>query len=207
MSLFISVLDLLGTGVFAASGAVVALRRSLDLFGVLVLSFITAAGGGILRDLLLGITPPAAFRDISYVLVAGGVGLFTFFFSRFVLKIKNVLEIFDAIGLGLFTVTGVSIGLGHHIAPFAAVLLGVLTGVGGGALRDILAARVPSVLREEIYASACLAGALFMLALEQAPGVSRQTAGFIAAPLVTLIRLLAYWRGWRLPVGRIKHED
>lgn len=202
-TLLISILDLAGTAAFAASGALLALRRRLDFFGVLVLSFLTACGGGIVRDLLIGRTPPAALEDYTYVIVAVSTGFITFAFYRIISRVHRLLEIFDAIGLGLFTVTGVTIGLEHEIPPFAAALLGVITAVGGGAIRDVLAARVPTVLRDEIYASASLAGAVIMLAFELTPIINREIAGLIGGSFVTLLRLAAYRWSWRLPVRSI----
>ena len=207
MSDVIFILDLLGSAAFAVSGAIVATRRGLDLFGVIVLSFVTATGGGIIRDLLLGTHPPLALQNMMYLAVATAAGVTTFYTARWILKYRAWLEIFDAIGLGLFTVTGTSLGLSAGIEPFAAALLGVTTGCGGGALRDVLAARVPSVLREDIYALACLLGAGVMLALEFVLQVPRPVAALIAAPLITITRLIAWWRGWQLPVGRLPFPD
>ena len=150
-------LDLLGTFVFGLSGGLLAVRRGLDLVGVLALATAAALAGGMLRDVLLGATPPAALAQSRYLLTAGGAGLAAFLAAPLFERLGKPVVVLDALGLGLFAVTGCRKALDHGLDPLACLLLGVLTAVGGGALRDLLVAEVPRVLREEVYAlAACL---------------------------------------------------
>lgn len=197
---FVSLLDFLGTFVFAISGALVAVRHRLDLFGVLVLSFAAATAGGITRDLLLGATPPASLVDWRYFAVSSLAGLLTFYRHAQVERMRNPVQLFDAVGLALFAVLGANKALAHGLGPVGAVMLGILTGVGGGIARDVLVAQVPAVLRRELYAVAALAGALVvvlgrMLDLPPAP------VAVAGALLCFALRWLAIRRGWRLPVS------
>ena len=137
--------DLIGTFVFALSGATVATRRQLDLFGVLVLSFAASSAGGICRDVLIGATPPAALRDWRYLAVAMAAGLITFLWAPLIERMKTPVRMFDAAGLGLFAVAGAQKALDYGLNPVMAALLGMLTGIGGGMLRDVLLADVPMV--------------------------------------------------------------
>jgi uncharacterized membrane protein YeiH len=197
------VLDLIGTFVFALSGAVAGVRERLDLFGVLVLSFAAASAGGIMRDLLIGAVPPAAISDWRYLAVSLVAGLVVFFWypiSERLRNLRNHVLIFDAAGLALFAVAGTQKALGYRLNPLMAALLGVLTGVGGGMLRDVLVAQVPIVLRAELYAIAALAGALLVIGghVLNLPPTAMAIAG---AALCFGIRFVAIRRGWRLPVA------
>lgn len=198
---FVTLLDFIGTFVFAISGAVVAVRHRLDLFGVLLLSFAAATFGGIIRDVLLGATPPGSLVDWRYAAVSIAAGLLTFYRHAQVERLQNPVQLFDAIGLGLFAVVGASKALTVGLGPVGAVMMGVLTGVGGGIVRDVLVARIPSVLqRHELYAVAAMLGALVVvvgdaLALPAAP------VAITGAVLCFLLRWLAIRRGWRLPVS------
>ena len=201
-------LDLIGTFVFALSGAVVGVKRRLDIFGVLVLSFAAAAAGGITRDLLIGFVPPAAIRDWRYVAasVLGGLLIFTWFPRRQrSSKVRNFVLLFDAAGLGLFAVTGTQKALGYGLNPVMASLLGMLTGIGGGMMRDLLVAEIPQVLRSDLYAVAALAGAVVVVVghqLNAAPTVAAVSGAVVCFGL----RLFAIWRGWQLPVARVGPE-
>ena len=198
-SLFIALLDFIGTFAFAISGALVAVRHRLDLFGLLGLSFAAATAGGIARDVVLGATPPLALVDWRYFAVTTAAGLVTFWRSEQVEGLRNPVRLFDAIGLGLFAVIGTSKALAFGLGPVGAVMLGILSGVGGGIVRDVLVAQIPGVLMaRELYAVAALAGALVVvtgdaLALPAAP----MAVG--GALLCTAIRLLAIRRGWKVP--------
>ena len=197
------VLDLVGTFVFALSGGVAAVRERLDLFGVLVLSFAAASAGGITRDLLIGAVPPAAISDWRYLgasLLAGLVVFFWFPRSERMRKLRNLVLIFDAAGLAVFAVAGTQKALGYGLNPVMAALLGMLTGIGGGMLRDVLIAQVPTVLRSELYAVAALAGAVVVVVghVLNIPPTAMAIAG---ATLCFGIRLIAIRRGWRLPVA------
>ena len=197
---FVILLDFIGTFVFAISGALVAVRHRLDLFGVLVLSFAAATAGGIARDVLLGATPPASLVDWRYFAVASLAGLLTFYRHAQVERMRNPVQLFDAVGLGLFAVLGANKALAFGVGPVGAVMLGMLTGIGGGIARDVLVAQVPNVLRRELYAVAALAGALVVVAGHALrwPAAPMAVAG---ASLCFALRWLAIRRGWRLPVS------
>src|SRR5690349_2429823 len=156
---FVLALDLIGTFAFAISGATLGVRKRLDLFGVLVLSFAAAVSGGIARDVLIGATPPAALATWHYIVVSCAAGLATFYRHGDIERLRNPVQLFDAVGLGLFAVTGAAKALAAGLNPLAAMLLGMLTGIGGGIARDVLAARIPVVLQSDLYAVAALAGA------------------------------------------------
>src|SRR3954454_1209444 len=153
------VFDLGGTFVFALSGATAAVKHRLDLFGVLVLSFAAGNSGGIARDVMIGAVPPAAISDWRYVAVSMLAGLITFFWYRMIERLSSPVLVFDAAGLALFAVSGAGKAVAFHAGPVAATLLGMLTGIGGGIMRDILVGEVPTVLRTELYAVAALIGA------------------------------------------------
>jgi uncharacterized membrane protein YeiH len=197
---FVYALDLLGTFVFAISGATLGVRKRLDLFGVLVLSFAAAVSGGIARDVLIGATPPAALSNWHYIAVSCAAGLATFFRSGDVERLRNPVQLFDAVGLGLFAVTGATKALAAGLNPVSAMLLGMLTGIGGGIARDILAARIPVVLQADLYAVAALAGAAVVVAGERL-GLPQAPVLAAGALLVFVLRFLAIRRGWRLPVA------
>ena len=192
--------DLVGTFVFALSGATVATRKQLDLFGVLVLSFAASSAGGICRDVLIGATPPAALRDWRYLAVAMGAGLITFFWAALIERMKTPVRMFDAAGLGLFAVAGAQKALDYGLNPVMAALLGMLTGIGGGMLRDVLLADVPMVLRADLYAIAALAGATVVV-VGIALGLPSAAVMFAGALLCFVLRMLAVRRGWHLPVA------
>ena len=197
---FLLFLDLAGTFVFALSGAMTGARHRLDLFGVLVLSFAAGNAGGLTRDLLLGITPPPAISDWRFIAVSLTAGLITFFHVPFFHRVRSPVLMLDAAGLALFAVSGTVKALGAGLNPLGAVLLGILTGVGGGMLRDVLVSEVPMVLRGELYASAALAGAAVVVlgGLLQVPTGMAAVAG---ALLCFVLRYLAIRRGWRLPIA------
>lgn len=201
-------LDLAGTFVFAISGAMLGVRHKLDVFGVLVLSFAASSAGGIARDLLIGSTPPAAIRDWRYLGVAMAAGLLVFFFYSPVSRLRAPIRTFDAAGLALFAVSGTQKALAYGLNPAMAALLGMLTGVGGGIVRDLLVVRTPVVLQGDLYAVAALAGAAIVVAghLLELPVVA---TALIAALICFGLRLTAIRRGWNLPVARLpaKSDD
>jgi len=203
------VLDLIGTFVFALSGGVAGVKERLDLFGVLVLSFAAASAGGIMRDLLIGAVPPSAISDWRYLGVSLLAGLVVFFWfprSERLHKLRNLVLIFDGAGLAVFAVAGTQKALGYGLNPVMAALLGMLTGIGGGMLRDILIAQVPTVLRSELYAVAALAGAVVVVAghVLNLPPTAMAIAG---AVLCFGIRLIAIRRGWHLPVANLPQRS
>lgn len=197
-------LDLIGTFVFGLSGAVAGVRQRLDIFGVLVLSFAAASAGGIMRDLLIGSVPPVAIRDWRYLAASLLAGLLVFVWfprSRRLGRARNLILIFDAAGLGLFAVVGTQKALGYGLNPVAAPLLGMLTGIGGGMLRDVLVSEIPNVLRADLYAVAALAGAVVVVIGHLLAAEPTGTA-ILGAALCFCLRLFAIRRGWQLPVAR-----
>jgi uncharacterized membrane protein YeiH len=201
MNTFLLVLDLLGTFVFSLSGGTAGVRRRLDVFGVLVLSFVAGNFGGITRDLMIGAVPPAALVDWRYLAVSLLAGGITFYWFAAIDRMRSSVLVFDAAGLALFAVSGTQKALGFGLNPVMAPLLGMLTGIGGGMVRDVLLAEVPTVLRADLYAIAALAGAAAVVAgdLLRLPSAATMIAG---AALCFGLRLMAIQRGWRLPVAK-----
>jgi uncharacterized membrane protein YeiH len=195
-------LDWAGTFVFALSGGLLAVRKQFDLFGVLFLAFIVATAGGVMRDLLIGVVPPVAIADPHYFLIAMAGGLITFFFYPRVAQLRQPIRLFDAVGLGLFAVVGAEKAIQHGVSPLMAPLLGMLTGIGGGVIRDVLAGETPFVLRGELYAIAALAGAA-VVAVGAAAHVTPSLSMPLGAAVCIALRLMAIYRGWRAPVARI----
>lgn len=202
---FLHVLDLVGTFVFAVSGAVSGVKHRIDLFGVLVLSIVAATAGGILRDVLIGAIPPAAVKDWRYITLSLVAGFVTFFWYPLIAKMKSPVQLFDALGLALFAVVGAGKAIAFHLEPGAAVLMGVLTGIGGGMARDILVSEVPVVFTAELYAVAALAGATVVVIgdafFHRFGGVAAAVGGVVCVAL----RLLAIRKGWKLPIAQ--HPD
>jgi uncharacterized membrane protein YeiH len=196
------VLDLMGTFVFALSGALVGVKRALDLFGVLVLSFAAANSGGITRDIMIGVVPPSAVDDWRYLAVSLLAGIITFYFGPLIMRMSNSILLFDAAGLALFAVTGASKALAHGLNPIIAIMLGVVTGVGGGMVRDILTAEIPTVVRSELYAVAAMLAAATVVV----GNVFKLPDAWVApVALIScfLLRVMAIKYGWRLPVAKI----
>lgn len=200
MDTLLLVLDLVGTFVFALSGALAGVKHRLDLFGVLVLAYAAGNVGGITRDVLIGAVPPGAIADWRYIAICVLAGLLTFLRPRLVEWLRSPVLLFDAAGLALFAVSGAQKALAYHLNPVAAALMGVLTGIGGGMLRDVLVMDVPTVLRADLYAVAALAGAAVVVAgsLLALPPTATTLGG---AALCFGLRYLAIRRGWRLPVA------
>jgi len=194
----IYILDLIGTAAFAASGAWVGVRKHMDLFGVLVLGVVTAVGGGTLRDLLLGDIPPFSLKNESYIYIAIVVSLIVFANRVKFKTFEKPLLYFDAIGLGTFVVIGTTKALDFHLGLLGAILMGVMTGTAGGVIRDLFANQVPLIFRREIYASACVAGGLLLVALETV-GTARPVAALLSAGTVISVRLLAIHYNGALP--------
>lgn len=194
-------LDVIGTVVFAISGATLGVRRRMDLFGVLVLACVTASAGGIMRDLLVGATPPFAIAHWRPLTIALISGVFTFYFEPAIERLKSPVQIFDAAGLGVFAVTGTQKALDHDLTFGSSVLLGLISAIGGGVVRDIMTAQVPSVLRAEIYAVAALTASAIIAGADlldvRTPAV---VPGAVAACF--LLRMVAIRRSWHLPPSR-----
>ncbi len=199
--------DLGGTFVFALSGAAAGVKHRLDLFGVLVLSFAAGNSGGIARDVVIGAVPPAAISDWRYVAVSILAGLITFYWYRVISHLNSPVLVFDAAGLALFAVSGAGKAVAFHAGPVAAILLGMLTGIGGGMVRDVLVREIPTVLRTELYAVAALLGAAVVVAGNVLRFPSAAAAG-AGAVLCFGLRFVAMRRRWQLPVARsARHPD
>jgi uncharacterized membrane protein YeiH len=202
VSEFLKVLDLVGTFVFALSGAVSGVKHRIDLFGVLVLSFAAATAGGIMRDVLIGAIPPASIQDWRYITLSMVAGVITFFRYSLIARMKSPVQIFDAMGLGLFAVVvGAGKAIAFHLGPGAAVLMGVLTGIGGGIARDLLVSEVPVVFTAELYAVAALAGAAVVVFGNAVFPRSAPIAA-IGGVVCVALRLMAIRNGWKLPVAQ-----
>jgi uncharacterized membrane protein YeiH len=202
----IYIFDIFGTFTFAVSGALSAAHKKFDLFGALSVGFATAVGGGTIRDLTLGATPVFWLKDVNYLLaIAAGVFV-VFLFARHVLAYRRVLLFFDALGIGVFTLIGINKALGADVMPVFAVLMGVVTAVMGGVLRDVLVNEVPLIFQSEVYATACLLGGAvyFLLA---ASGVPHAVVYVTTAASVTGLRLLAIRYKLGLPVVKVGGEE
>lgn len=205
MELFVTILELVGTVAFASSGALTAMKKQMDLLGIVVLGVVTAVGGGILRDIILGATPPYAFRDplCACVAIATSLLLFIPYLRRPIMRNQKVFDLamllMDSVGLGVFTVMGIWIakGLSPDCRIFLLTFVGLITGVGGGVLRDIMAGQTPYIFVKHIYASASLAGALVCALLWGVlPDYIAMLVGLL---LVLAIRLLSAHFHWNLP--------
>ena len=201
MHILLLTLDLGGTFVFAISGAITAIKHRLDIFGVLVLAFAAGNVGGITRDLLIGAVPPAAIAHWPYLCVSMAAGIITYGWYQVVERFSYPVLWFDAGGLAFFAVAGAEKALVHGLNPAMAALLGVLTGIGGGMLRDLLTVQIPNVLRADIYASAALAGAgvVVLGAMLHVPAYITTVVGGL---LCFTLRVLAFRYGWHLPTAR-----
>lgn len=194
-------LELVGLVAFAASGALAAVRARLDVFGVVVLGLTTALGGGILRDVLLGVTPPTTLRTWPYLAASALTAVVVFVFHPQVARLRRGVLVADAVGLGLFASSGTAVALNLGVPVYTACLIGMTTGIGGGAIRDLLLRQIPLVLHREIYALAALFGAVLVAAghqlrLPEGPVIA------VAASAVVVLRLLAIWRKWNAPIAR-----
>lgn len=209
MHYFIVFLELSGAVAASVSGAMTAMKKRMDIFGVMILGLITAVGGGVIRDITLGITPPATFRNPMYALTAVVTAVVVFLpcvqrlFRRFQRVYDFVLLTMDSIGLGIFTVIGVEAAFtkSEHCGMFLLCFVGVITGVGGGVLRDVLAGNMPYVFVKHIYACASLAGALVCIWFWP---ISHVLAMMLGAGSVVLIRSLSAHFHWSLPKARME---
>jgi uncharacterized membrane protein YeiH len=191
--------DIAGTLVFAVEGAMAAVDGNLDLIGIIVLAFCTALGGGIIRDILLGALPPAALRDWRYPTIPITAAALVFFLHHDVRAIPlPALQVLDAAGLAIFAIAGTLKAMLHKMNPLVAIMLGTITAVGGGTVRDVLLNVVPNVLRFEIYATAALLGSAVMIGAKKLRLPSNSAAAMGAA-VCFLLRLISLWRHWNLP--------
>ncbi len=198
-------LDLCGVAVFSVSGALAAGRKGMDFLGVVVIAALTAIGGGTLRDLLLYRHPISWITDPTYLLVVIAAALLTLVYVRLRQPPGNALLLADALGLALFTISGAQIAEAAKLPPIIVVLMGTMTGVAGGVLRDILSAEIPLILRRDFYATAAISGVSLYL-LVQALGVPHPWASFVGMATVVALHLLAMLWGLRLPIFRLPQE-
>lgn len=197
-STLIYMVDLTGTLVFAISGWLLASKKQLDFFGASVIAFITALGGGTLRDVLIGSTPVGWMQDLNYLLaIAVGIG-FAIFFRKGLERLRKTLFLFDSIGIGLFTILGLQKTLDMGLSPVIAVMMGTISAVFGGVLRDTLVNEIPLIFRKEIYATVCVAGGLLYLALGLITVASDWRVVITIAVIIT-IRVLSVSQKWSLP--------
>lgn len=205
MEPFVSILELIGTVAFAVSGALIAMRKRMDILGIIVLGVVTAIGGGVMRDLILGITPPLAFREPRCALVAVLTAVLLFIpWIRHRLMHNHrlfdlVLLVMDSLGLGIFTVMGIwnALAFNPDRSTFLLVFVGVLTGVGGGVIRDLLAGEMPYILVKHVYACASIIGALCCVLLWNI--LPTHAVMLLSVGLILIIRLLAAHYHWNLP--------
>jgi uncharacterized membrane protein YeiH len=191
--------DLAGALVFAVEGAMAAVDRNLDLVGIMTLAFCTALGGGIIRDTLLGALPPAALRDWRYPTIALSAAVMVFVLHGYVRAIPaSVILVLDAAGLAIFAIAGTEKAILHKMNPLVTVLLGTITGVGGGTVRDVLLGQVPTVLRSEVYATAAALGSVVMILATRIRLPPSLAAGF-GGVACFLLRVISLWRHWNLP--------
>lgn len=202
MHVLLTVLDLGGTFVFAISGAAAAVKHRLDIFGVMVLAFAAGNAGGITRDLLIGAIPPAAISSLNYLGVSILAGLIVFFWNPVVTRLNSAVLWFDAVGLAFFAVAGAEKALVHGLNPVVAALLGMLTGIGGGMLRDVLVMQIPTVLRSDLYALAALVGAAIVVG-GHVLGIHAVAATVVGGLACFALRYMAIRHGWHLPSARV----
>ena len=196
--MFYLTIDILGTIAFAISGVVVAMEKKLDLFGVLIIAFVTAIGGGTLRDLLIGNTPVVWMRDSTYVITIVVTVIFAIVFVKQLKYLRKSLFLFDTIGIGLYTLIGIEKGLEANLLPVMCIALGTITASFGGVVRDILCNEIPVIFRKEIYATACILGGASYFVLDELP-IASNYAFIIAILMVIALRLLAVRFDIRLP--------
>ncbi len=194
-------MDWSGTFAFALSGGLLGVKKNFDMFGVLFLSFVVAVVGGVMRDVLIGALPPAAVTEIHYFFIAVAGGLVTFYWYSRVASLQRQILLLDALGLALFAVIGTQKAIDHGINPLMSAMMGMLTGIGGGMTRDVLAGDVPFVLKGDLYALAALAAAAVVAAghVAKLPPVYPMLLG---AAVCVFLRLMAIYRRWRAPVAR-----
>jgi len=192
-------IDLVGTFVFAISGASAAIDRKFDIFGAFVLGLVTAVGGGTLRDVLIGSTPVGWMLDLNYLLIIAAGVIANFLFRKIIKRLHKTMFLFDTIGIGLFTILGLQKTLSLGLSPIIAVMMGTVSAVFGGVIRDVLANEVPLIFRKEIYATACLAGGIIYLLLNQIIA-DHLFAALFSIACVIVIRVLAVLKKWSLPI-------
>lgn len=195
-------LDVIGTLVFAISGALTAMYKKLDLFGVYCIAFVTALGGGTLRDVLIGRTPVGWMLDNQYIIIITIGFLLSLLFNRYLERLRVSMFLFDTIGLGVFTLIGLEKGLEYGLSPVVCVILGTITATFGGVIRDILCNEIPVLFRKEIYATLCIVGGILFFMLRKIQ-IAEGVVSIIVASFIIGIRLVAYRLNWSLPIGTV----
>ena len=186
----IYVLDILGTFAFAISGALVALDKKFDIFGVIIIAFVTAVGGGMLRDVLINAHPINWIGDLNYLYIIFSAVLFTFLFKSKIAYLSKTMFLFDTIGISVFTLLGLQKGFSYDLHPIIAIIMGMISAVFGGVLRDVLTAKIPLIFEKEVYASACLAGGISYLILNYFK-VDENINFIVSAIVIASIRAVA----------------
>jgi uncharacterized membrane protein YeiH len=197
-------LDIIGTMAFAMSGALTAMSKKLDPFGVFIIAFVTAVGGGTLRDVMIGRMPVGWMQDVTYVYVIVLGFVLTIIFRKKLDKLRTSLALFDTIGLGVFTLIGIQKGLDYELHPVICIALGTMTACFGGVLRDILCNEIPVVFREEVYATICILGGIVFFMLKKW-NIEDEPLYLITCFVIIMVRLLAKKHNWHLPP--IEHEN
>lgn len=195
---FLNIIDILGTFSFAAAGAFAAMEKKLDPFGVLIISFVTAIGGGTIRDVLIGEFPVAWLSNSTTIWVIFISAVITLFFATHLKKLDKMLFLFDAMGLGLFTIVGIQKGIGHQFSTGICIMLGTVTGCFGGVIRDVLLNNVPLIFRKEIYAMASIIGGILFFIMLKLDVSERLTSSAVIL-VIFFIRVLAVQLNWSLP--------
>ncbi|HRG82830.1 MAG TPA: trimeric intracellular cation channel family protein [Chitinophagaceae bacterium] len=195
---FLTIIDILGTISFAVSGAFLAMEKKLDPFGVLVLAFVTAIGGGTLRDILIGNLPVSWMRNETATIVIFSSAIATLFFGRYLRHLTTTLFLFDALGLGLFTIVGIKLGMEKQFSMGICIALGAITACFGGVVRDVLLNHIPLLFRKEIYAMACIAGGLVYFGLLKL-SIDADMVTVLAILFIFILRVLAVKWKWSLP--------
>jgi len=183
-------LDILGTIAFAISGVLIAIHKKMDLFGILIIAFVTAIGGGTLRDILIGQTPVSWMKDMNFTYVILGSVVFAVIFRHKINYLRTSLFLFDTIGIGLYTVVGIEKGINAELHPIICIALGTMSACFGGVIRDMLCNEIPVIFRKEIYATACILGGLSYFLLRKLP-IDHNIVFAISGCIVIIVRLLA----------------
>lgn len=194
-----NVFEIMGIVAFAVSGALTGIQKRLDVFGVLVLAITTAIGGGILRDVIIGNTPPLTFRDPTFFIISSVATIGVFFTYRWLDRFKNTIQIFDAIGLGAFTATSANLALQHNLdSLFIVTTVAVITGIGGGVMRDVFVKEIPYVFRQEVYAITTIVGAMIFYYSQMY--LSGNIPLYLCFSFTAGLRLCCIKYGWNFPV-------
>ncbi|MCC8408174.1 trimeric intracellular cation channel family protein [Mucilaginibacter sp. UR6-1] len=197
LSTFSQVIEILGTMAFAISGVFAAMEKKLDVFGITIIAFVTAIGGGTVRDVLIGATPVAWMKDVNILLIILGTAVITMLFRKKIVNLHKTLLLSDALGLGLFTIIGIKKGMAIDLSPGICITLGTITGCFGGVIRDILLNRIPALFHADLYATPCIVGGITYVLLINY--ISEEWAQAIAIIIVSAVRIIAYRKNWRLP--------